>query len=271
MSKAANSGSAGVVYVAVGESYVGEACESVASLKRQHPDLEATLFTDEPPETSLFTRVVRLDSPMQPLAQRVRCLIDSPYERTLALDTDTYICGSIIDLFPLLDHFDLAAAHGVRRLVPGDLEVYRRILGDDIDGIPASFTQLNIGALLFRKSPQVLEFFSNWLELYLQHLERAKQASFCEPRWKGIAEQPSFRKTLYQSNLRWVTLSSEYNCIFRMPGYVHGEVKILHGRHKNLQEVAQTLNSTTGERVFTVNSGTLRVIGPGGNSKALPL
>ncbi len=40
----------------------------------------------------------------------------SPYEHTLFLDADTYICDNINELFDLLELFDLALAHDTFRL-----------------------------------------------------------------------------------------------------------------------------------------------------------
>ena len=53
--------------------------------------------------------------------------------------------------------------------------------------------------------------------------------------------------------MRIATLTAEYNCRFPFPFFVCGTVKILHGRHPNLDDVAQKINSEKGLRVYKAN------------------
>ena len=54
----------------------------------------------------------------------------------------------------------------------------------------------------------------------------------------------------YKSNIKEVVLTPEYNCRFISPVCVSGRVKILHGRHPELQTVAKEINSDINTRIF---------------------
>ncbi len=107
--------SRGVVYVATGEKFVTEALISVRSVKKQMPGLPIALFTDlqdlvgHPPEG--VDAVFHLTQVTNSCLDKMYPLVDSPYDRTLFLDTDTYLCDRVDELFDVLDHYDIAAAH----------------------------------------------------------------------------------------------------------------------------------------------------------------
>jgi hypothetical protein len=174
----------------------------------------------------------------------------SPYDYTLFLDTDTYVCEDLTDLFAVLEMFDIAVAHAPYRAV------YQ------VAGVPDSFPEFNAGVVLFKKSPKIMTMFSEWRNLYER--DSKKELQWLHPlgktMFKGyINDQPTFREALYLSNLRIATLTSEYNCRFNFPGFVHHKVKILHGRHKDLQTIERAINAQVGPRAYIMSFGTLRV------------
>src|SRR6185369_16973411 len=95
-------GTRGVVYVAVGEKFVAEALASAASLKVHHPELPVTLFADRQ-VASPYVDTMTVMEPMHPKLARIVYVARSPYERTLSIDTDTFICGKIEGLFSVLE------------------------------------------------------------------------------------------------------------------------------------------------------------------------
>ena len=111
--------SRGVVYVATGEKFVAEALISVRSVKKQMPEIPITLFTDlqglvgNPPEG--VDSVCYLTQVTNSCRDKIYPLTDSPYEKTLFLDTDTYVCKPVYDLFTMLDRFDIALAQAPDR------------------------------------------------------------------------------------------------------------------------------------------------------------
>ncbi|NEO52709.1 MAG: hypothetical protein F6K54_06225 [Okeania sp. SIO3B5] len=212
--------SIGVIYIATGEKFIREACESVASLKAKMPNLPVTIFASEDIKNSNFDQVIVIEKPDYNHVDKIKYMYASPYDYTLFLDTDTYISANFSEIFTLLDKFDMGVAHA-----PLNIRGF-------VNGVPESFQQLNTGVILYKKSPQLEKFFVKWLELY-------------KP---PNADQPTFREVLYNSKLRISTLAPEYNCRFPFSGVISGTVKILHGRHKNLPLVAEKINSGKGLR-----------------------
>ena len=212
----------GVLYIAIGKKYIDEAQISAASLKAKMPHIPVTIFANEEVKTPEFDESVVLNQPYYSNQDKVVHLYDSPYEHTLFLDTDTYICDDFSELFDILENFDLATVHAPTK-IPGT-----------VNGVPECYQQMNTGVILFKKSPEVKKLCEDWVKIY-------------EP---GKQDQPSFREALFKSNLRVATLTTEYNCRFPFPIFVSGTVKILHGRHPDLAWVDRKINSEKGSRVY---------------------
>ena len=224
-----NSPSEGVLYIATGKQHIQEAVYSVSSLKKHMPHVHATIFLNETINDYSFDEVVMMTELEVRQPQRYRYvdkvfyMNQSPYKKTLFLDTDTYICSDCSELFAILERFDLAASHAPCRN------------GDSYNGVPASFVQMNTGVILFKRNPLVKEFFLEWLRLYKKE---------CEEKTTPLSwDQSAFREALFKSKLKFCTLTPEYNYRFIFPTFAQSEVKILHGRHPNLPEIASQINS----------------------------
>ena len=233
----------GVIYIASGKRYIEEACRSAASLKQWLPNISVTLFSDQEYSSPHFENVIVFSElgswTTDQKSPKVVYMYQSPYDYTLYLDTDTYICDDISDIFSLLEHYDIAAAHSPLRS------------GKTREGIPDSFPEMNSGIIAFRKSPEVKEVFSKWLELY--KIDRAA--------WKiwYCPDQPSFRAALYGSSLKIATLPPEYNCRFIYPVYVDGKVKILHGHYGDMPAIEAEINKKTKMRCFLIGVGVVGI------------
>lgn len=243
-----NSNFCGVIYIATGAKYIQEACVSATSLKANSPQLSVTIFADTYVQCPNFTNRVFLDKPSFSFLDKVKNIYYSPYKYTLYLDSDTYICSDISELFMLLDKFDIAVAHAPGRIASGS--------NYNIKGIPDSFPEMNAGVILFKKSNKLKKFFNIWLNLYLEDIRLHKEVGDTR---HNVHDQPSFRCALYNSSLRIATLPPEYNCRFVFPCYVCRNVKILHGRHPNLLSIAEQINSTVKKRVFIPGSGIITI------------
>jgi len=241
----------GVIYIATGRKFVDEACVSAESLKNKMPEMPITLFCNEGVQSRHFDNVVIIEHPCFSLMDKVLFMNSSPYEHTLFLDTDTYVCDSFLELFTLLDRFDLALAHNTYRAV------YR------VHDIPDSFPEFNTGVILFKKSPHITQLFANWLALYERDLGKEQQwlTPFGEVTMldSNLNDQPTFREAVYNSSVRVAGLTSEYNCRFGSPGFVHNIVKIIHGRHPNLQMIAGAINAEHSRRVHIMKWGKLKI------------
>jgi hypothetical protein len=222
----------GIIYIATGKKYIQEACQSVASLKAQMPQVSVTLFADEAIESPHFDQVIVIKNPQYGFIDKIVYMNQSPYDRTIFIDTDTYICDDLSDLFMLLDRFDIAVSHEAQR---GE-----RL----IDGVPECFPELNTGVIPFRKSPAMEQFLYDWLTLFKEGMQSKRSL------YRQYNDQPAFQEALYHSDLRVATLTPEYNCRCLSSTFVSRKVKILHLRHPNLPGVAKEINRNHLKRIF---------------------
>lgn len=231
-------GTRGVVYVATCEPYLSEARQSARSLRDHHPDLPITLFAPEgiDDETAaVFDDVRAIDDAAHDFSDSILGDGEIAYDRTLFLDTDTYVCGSLEPIFEVLDRFDLAAAQDPAREGTAS---HRH----DHD-VPETFPQFNTGVIAYRDCAAVRDLFDRWRDLY-HSLEGVKH---------GL-NQPAFRVAAYESDLDIGTLPPEYN--FRIGNvansvlYACGLVRIVHGRsmHWSLADAAAAINATDERR-----------------------
>jgi hypothetical protein len=215
----------GFVYVASRPSYVEEAARSWATVHRHHPDAEAVVTTDCPDlATQLLPGVtVRvLQNPQRHHADKILPLADSPFERTIFLDTDVLLAAPLDDLFLMLERYDLLVA--------------RDPWGHHVPGMPATVRQYNTGLLGYRTTAPVQAFFRDWAADY--------DRLFSERGRVPGLDQYSFQRRLHATSLRWYLLSAEYNFRTIAPGFLrYGErVMALHGRQEDLPRIGTRLN-----------------------------
>ncbi len=151
----------GIIYlVAGGRSYMGELLTSLASLRRQEPDLPVTVFT--PYRLPRWARCEHFEyqSTEHPLKQKVLILKESPYEETLFLDTDTFIYQPLTPIFDFLTDHEFAVAN----MYSMDWTVQPPLFKSLLD--PTGF---NTGVLLYRKTAASLAFLQAWAEAILPH------------------------------------------------------------------------------------------------------
>ena len=180
----------GVIYVATGPEYRDLACASARSLRRVEPGLPVDLFSDDPDAVpaGLFDRVYRIDDAHP--RSKLDCMARTRFDRTLFLDADTLVVGPLGDLFDLLERFEMALAHDVRRasdLIRAGLE----------EATPYAFPQMNSGVVLYRRSPVVLDFLAEWARRF---------AASGQGR-----DQVVLKDMLWQSDLRFYVLPPEFN------------------------------------------------------------
>jgi len=223
--------SKGVLYVATGEKCLKEALTSARSLKACMPEMPVTLFTDQAiSENQNFDRIIPVPDPEYSYIDKIAPLKNSPYDHTLFIDSDTYICEKFDELFELLDRFDIAAAHDTWSFE------------SRVDGCPEPFLELNTGVLLYQRIPKVNKFINEWLSEYKMQRQLAHSNN----------DQAAFRKCIYHSRISLYILPPEYNYMVWYPGFSrsHGRVKILHGRSPFLSQTAKWINQSRSARVF---------------------
>jgi hypothetical protein len=246
-----------VVYVATGERHIREAADSLRSLWHHHPSIQATMYVDAPSRTHVLEWGLRNlltsglceirshPSPTYSWADKPLALSGhrANEERTLFLDTDTRVCGNLMEMFALLDAFELATAHAPIRFGPRQPAALRT-------RAPGAFPELNTGVIAYRETRAVRELLDAWSSLHRETLQTRDG--------RRLGDQATFRVALYHSDVRFAVLPPEYNCRFTFPTYLHGPVRILHGRGSDVEGVEREVNATRGPRVFVPGLGALR-------------
>ena len=234
--------SSGAVYIITQDPrYVDLLMTSAGSLKRVMPDLPITVFSQFPVDRSLFENVEFVEPTQDGFYDKSRLIQNSPYDRTLLIDADTYVLEPVPELFSLLDHFDCAVTHEEYL----NTDWHNRYPQPDI---PSSFPEFNTGILMLKRSDRVSRLLEHWGSLYRNFLE--------EKPGQSINDQPFFRVAAYYSDVRIATLTREYNCKFRGQGYLNGRVKIIHGNVELkldpafANKAALALNASTKPRVY---------------------
>ena len=232
----------GAIYIITRDSrYRNLLINSATSLRLAMPELPITVFSEFPVESDVFERVVRVESSGDGFYDKTLFLQQSPYDRTLFIDADTYIHSSLRELFEILDRFDCAATHE-EYLNTDWWSQYPR------PDIPSSFPEFNTGVLAFRRSPPMDRTLRAWSNLYKTFIDSTPGGK--------INDQPFFRAAVYENDVRIATLTREYNCKFRGQGYLNGGVRVLHG-HVDLRldrafvdRSITVLNASSGPRVY---------------------
>lgn len=221
--------------------YVDMMLTSAGSLKKAMPDLPITAISQFPVESPLFERVVPVEPTPDGFYDKCKLIQNSPYERTLFLDADTYVLEPVPELFAILDHFDCAATH--EEYV--DTDWHHRYPRPDI---PPSFPEFNTGVMALRRSDRMDRVLEQWGSLYRQFLQ--------EKPGQATNDQPFFRVATYYGDIRIATLTREYNCKFRGQGYLNKRLKIAHG-HVDfkldpvfINKASRVLNASENPRVY---------------------
>jgi len=201
----------GVIYVATGADYVDLALQSLATLRASNPGLSADLFTDDTRASGLDLFDAVHSVPIVHPRAKLECMALTRFDRTLFLDADTLVVGDLGNVWDILDRFDLAMAHDVRRA--SDL------IREGLDATtPYAFPQLNSGVVLYRRSAAVADFLADWLSRFHS---------------SGVTrDQIVLKDALWQSDIRFYVLPPEFNLrrVTMLDAWepMDAEVKIVH-------------------------------------------
>lgn len=231
----------GYLYIASGaKSYFDEAYQSIQSLRRHDPLAHITLICDDCEKISRELRE-NVDNiiiePCKVSEKKIGWLFKartiyklSPYEKTFFLDTDTYIIDNVRELFTLLDFFDMCLCHGsVDRS-----KIYLK--GQEIIG----YTPYNSGLVLLKKADVVKKLYEDLHKTYSQNPDN----------YLVSGDQQAMMVALAVSNIKTYILQNNWNARFIYPEKYVGKVSVLHGRHKNLEKIADAINQTDRPRVW---------------------
>lgn len=234
----------GILYIATGSRYVEEARRSARSIKRLRPDLPVCVITDQKITADhdfdivLDAEDVRSHNAESYLAldraayyRKILPLLQSPFEKTIFLDSDTYVAEPLDDLFRLLDHFDVLVTPA---FVTHDYDFERS--AQPFSQIPAAFGYFNTGLMAWRRSVATEAFIHRWHKNYEQHVSK-----------HTVNDQPGLRLTLFEGGVNFHVLPTCYNTIswspFVVPG--GGGIVMLHGRNPWLQKWVHRFRTAT--------------------------
>ncbi|WP_148218069.1 hypothetical protein [Opitutus terrae] len=226
----------GFLYIATGEKFVREALRSVASLRAHMPSARTCCFTDAPERVrEHFDLVERIEKPYRNFFEKIPPLSRTPFERTIFVDTDTVFAAPMLDVFDVLERFDLAAAPD-----PFWCEIPR---------VPAAFQQLNTGLIAYRNNAKVRQFFTEWFDDYEKGFTAAGAP-------RHMHDQAVFQRRLFYSDLRIYVLAPEYNFRLTCPqlARIWAPVRMLHGRHTDLADLGRRVNAQHDVRIVWPNA-----------------
>lgn len=201
----------GVIYYGTGDMYTQQAQISARSLKK-HNDVSVTLFTDQSIDSAYIDNVVQISPGKYPFYDRIDYFRRTPYEKTIYIDTDTYIVGDITPIFEMLGRFDIAAAHNVDRDSAAD-----HMSGETIDlAVPESFPEYQCGLIGYQNNEVVQHLFNDWQSRYKPYRD------------KDAIDQPHFREALYNNPVSIGTLPPEYNVLVNLGAILYNDAKLIH-------------------------------------------
>ena len=230
---------AGVLYFILDDrknDYFKMAVRSVESIRKYMPWLKFTLFTNKSGlDTSVFDTVIHMETKeiRKPMwVYKYDCFLKSPYDITLHLDADTFACDDFSEVFDMMERFDF-----VSLLSP------HYGFGEEPPGVPRCFPEIAGGFMLWKKNDVTTAFWHKIKECLLTSS------------WKR-ADEPAIRRAMFEMrDLRFAIIPWEYTCIYNFPGYLKSNVKIMHGKDKNMkesiQDAAKIFNEVSGMRLFT--------------------
>ena len=235
--------SEGVFYIATGK-FLAEAIESAAQVEQCMNDVSIGVITDrigKLEDISIFDDIIEVDEASHSWADKPEYMTNSPYDKSIYLDTDIYVDSNIKDIFNLLDRFDIAAAQSPARVT------------HPLNDLPMAFSEFNTGVIAFGNTSAAHEALQKWGEIYSSG---------------GVeSNQPAFREAIFKSSAEVTVLPTEYNCRWPLAGYVRDKVKMFHGRllsfekdisgietNVTVDEAVEIINGAHGPRVF-VNDG----------------
>ena len=190
----------GVIYLAFGAPYLAIALRSIRSLRETNPGLPVCLVTNCPVEASQIDLLDPSDSIVvleesQARNRSIKTSINkiSPFERTVFLDCDTVVMGSLANGFRFLDNFDLAFRlnpYPQTRKGKADIKIMEGLTVGDCP-------HWNSGVMFFAKRPETDLFFERWNQNF-EALENGY-------------DQVSLVKTIFEDRGRVLSLDIKWN------------------------------------------------------------
>ena len=188
----------GYLYIAYGEAFTKEALMSIESLRR-FTSLPIAVYTDQKEIVEAKQEELQITLIGEIVANHLRAKVDymdqSPFLKTVFLDTDTVIVRNCDDMFELLERFDVSIVNDYAR----KRKKYS-VTVPEYGEIPYAFSEANSGVIAFNSSTRTQTFLKMWKEYFYKYFRETNG-------W----DQISFRISLWKSNVRIHHMPFEYN------------------------------------------------------------
>lgn len=206
--------SVGFLFVANKQKFVDEAIISTKSIK-QFSNLPIAIVCSKDLVTSKvksFFDIVIINEEINNYIylSKIIGIQNSPFERTLFLDSDTFICSNIDYLFELLDFCDIATTQeNSYHTINPEIEIkFKNII-----------PEFNSGVVLIKKNEITNKLLNDWFNFCIE---------------KNIKnDMPGLREAVLKNfnQIKYLILPQEYNAHgFGSMLMLYGEVKIVHER-----------------------------------------
>lgn len=226
----------GFVYVAWGTRFLNEAIKSAFSVK-QHMDYPIALITPisiEGPHP--FDHVI--STPFERTYRDKIKMVQSPFEETIFLDTDTYVLESFDPIFDLLKRFDIAYTPSA----PSNHYT--------LPGVPnLAFDEPSAGLIAWRSNQETQRFFERWDDEY--SIQEAQNGN-------GAWDQRSMRAALWNTDVRLAPLRADWQLYSFEFAVLMNTAKMVHGRGKDAEAAISQSNRFIGPRLYAPRLGVTR-------------
>tara|TARA_B100001769_G_scaffold275316_1_gene277175 strand:- start:19829 stop:20557 length:729 start_codon:yes stop_codon:yes gene_type:complete len=170
--------------------YINEAIFSAKSLRMVDKTANICLFTDKEIDVDkgVFDCINIVE---MSLRCKQKYLLQSPYSKTIYIDSDTYVNHNINDMFELLDKYEFVCCNDFARKRKLNIPEYMEI--------PYGFSEINGGIIGYKKCENFTKFINMWDKYY--------------DKYKSVVvwDQPSCRIALWKSDINIYILPTEYN------------------------------------------------------------
>jgi hypothetical protein len=231
----------GFLLIATGENYVKQAKESAKSIKN-NSSRPISIVTDREVNSGIFDQVITDEHPTYSFFDKPRNIAETPYDRTVFIDTDAYIVRPVPELFDLLDNYSIATTidpNGWGGRMHQDVHFQRA---------PESVPIFQTGVISYKTDEDFRKFRKRWRDIHEQNRDTL------------LTDQSSFRLAIYNSKIRHLVLSNHYNCLGNWPMQITGNVKIVHkgsDSYKQAKSLESRINTTDSARLLYTENSTI--------------
>lgn len=203
----------GFLFIANKRIFLEEALISTRSLRRFNTEPVCLICGPELehlPELQVFDNVIVIpEIEKYTYWAKIYGLEHTPFDKTLFLDSDTFITDTLSEVFELLDIVDLAATSQPTLHTTN----FRPLSFEKV------FPELNSGVIAYRNNPEIKKVIKDWKEFCLTN--------------KIINDMPGLREGVIKNinSIRYAVLPDLYNEHgFKSMTILNDKIKIIHAR-----------------------------------------